>query len=160
VKTWSQLNDVLVQTEALSRGYMVLIYIIVLAITATVIVNTLMMAVFERTREIGILTAIGMKSRRVMTMFFAESAFLAVGGIAIGLILGGSLVWYFTTNGFFIGNIGVNGIMLGERIYAHLTLNDAITLSSLAFVVTLLAALYPALLAARMEPVVALRGGE
>jgi len=160
VKTWRQLNDVLVQTEQLSSGYMVLIYLIVLAITATVIVNTLIMAVFERTREIGILTAIGMKSRRVMTMFFAESALLAVAGIIIGLILGGMMVWYFTTYGFFIGNMGVNGIMLGERIYAHLTLNDAVTLSLLAFVVTLLAALYPALLAARMEPVVALRGGE
>jgi ABC-type lipoprotein release transport system permease subunit len=76
------------------------------------------------------------------------------------LIVGGILVWYFTTNGFFIGNTGVNGIMLGERIYAHLTMNDAVTLTLLAFVVTLLAALYPALLAARMEPVVALRGGE
>jgi ABC-type lipoprotein release transport system permease subunit len=161
VKTWRQLNDVLVQTEELSRSYMILIYLIVLAITATVIVNTLIMAVFERTREIGILTAIGMKSRRVMAMFFTESALLAIGGIIIGLILGGILVWYFTNYGFYIGNMGLDeSVMIGERIYAHLTMNDAITLSLLAFVVTLLAALYPALLAARMEPVVALRGGE
>lgn len=160
IKTYSQLNDMLVQTEALSRSYMIFIYLIVLAITATVIVNTLIMAVFERTREIGILTAIGMKSRRVMAMFFTESALLAIAGIAIGLILGGIMVWYFTTYGFFIGNMGVDGILLGERIYARLTLNDAVTLSLLALIVTLLAALYPALLAARMEPVVALRGGE
>ena len=160
VKTYAQLNDVLVQTEALSRSYMIFIYLIVLAITATVIVNTLIMAVFERTREIGILTAIGMKSRRVMAMFFTESALLAVAGIAIGLILGGIMVWYFTTYGFFIGNMGVDGIMLGERIYARLTLNDVVSLSLLALIVTLLAALYPALLASRMEPVVALRGGE
>jgi ABC-type lipoprotein release transport system permease subunit len=160
VKTYAQLNDVLVQTEALSRSYMIFIYLIVLAITATVIVNTLIMAVFERTREIGILTSLGMKSRRVMTMFFAESALLAVAGIVIGLILGGVMVWYFTTYGFFIGNMGVNGIMLGERIYARLTLNDAVSLSLLALIVTLVAALYPALLAARMEPVIALRGGE
>lgn len=160
IKTYSQLNDMLVQTETLSRSYMIFIYLIVLAITATVIVNTLIMAVFERTREIGILTAIGMKSRRVMAMFFTESALLAIAGIAIGLILGGIMVWYFTTYGFFIGNMGVDGILLGERIYARLTLNDAVTLSLLALIVTLLAALYPALLAARMEPVVALRGGE
>lgn len=159
-RTWRQMNDVLVQTEELSNGFMIFIYLIVLAITATVIVNTLIMAVFERTREIGILTAIGMKSRRVMAMFFAESALLAIGGIVMGLILGGALAWYFSTYGFFIGNMGVNGMLLGERIYAHLTLNDAVTLAALAFVVTLLAALYPALLAARMEPVVALRGGE
>lgn len=159
-KTWRQMNDVLVQTEELSNGFMTFIYLIVLAITATVIVNTLIMAVFERTREIGILTAIGMKSRRVMAMFFAESALLAAGGIIMGLILGGALAWYFSTYGFYIGNMGVNGMLLGERIYAHLTLNDAVTLALLAFVVTLAAALYPALLAARMEPVAALRGGD
>lgn len=160
VKTWQQMNDILLQTEELSRGYMILIYLIVLAITATVIVNTLIMAVFERTREIGILTAIGMKGRRVMALFFTESVLLAVAGIAIGLLLGSIIVWYFSTYGFYVGNMGVNGILLGERIYAHLTMNDVVSLSLLAFVVTLLASLYPALLAARMEPVVALRGGE
>lgn len=160
VKTYAQLNDVLVQTEALSRSYMIILYLIVLAITATVIVNTLIMAVFERTREIGILTAIGMKGRRVMAMFFTESAMLAAGGILMGLIIGGIMVWYFTNYGFFVGNMGVDGIMLGEVIYARITLNDVVSLSLLTLIVTLVAALYPALLAARMEPVVALRGGE
>ncbi len=75
------MNELLVQTEELAGGYMIMIYLIVLAITATVIVNTLIMAVFERTREIGILAAIGMKGRRIMAMFFAESSLLAVGGI-------------------------------------------------------------------------------
>jgi putative ABC transport system permease protein len=156
------MNDILTQTEQLSRGYMIVLYLIVLGITATVIVNTLIMSVFERTREIGILSAIGMKGRSIMAMFFAESSLLAVGGIAIGLILGGLLVAYASTFGFSIGDLaaGMTGILLGEKIYAHLTLNDTITLAVIAFVVTMLAGLYPALLAARMEPVEALRGGE
>ena len=133
---------------------MIVLYLIVLAITATVIVNTLIMAVFERTREIGILSAIGMKGGRIMAMFFAESSLLAVGGIIMGLILGGLLVAYASyQSAFIIGNMGMTGIMIGERIYAYLTLNDAITLTITAFIITLLAALYPALLAARMEPV-------
>lgn len=161
VLTFEQMNDILVQTEALAGGYMVVIYLIVLAITATVIVNTLIMAVFERTREIGILSAIGMKGRRIMAMFFAESSLLAVGGIAIGLVLGGLMVVYASTVGFYIGDFGINTTMaLGDTIYAYLTPGDAVTLTVLAFVVTLLAALYPALLAARMEPVEALRGGQ
>jgi putative ABC transport system permease protein len=144
----------------MAGGYMVLIYLIVLAITATVIVNTLIMAVFERTREIGILSAIGMKGSRIMAMFFAESSLLAVGGIVIGLLLGGLMVYYASTVGIHIGNFGTTGILLGETIYARLTLQDTVTLTVLAFIVTLLAALYPARLAARMEPVQALRGGE
>lgn len=160
VVTFEQMNDILAQTDALAGGYMVIIYLIVLAITATVVVNTLIMAVFERTREIGILSAIGMRSSRIMAMFFAESSLLAIGGIVIGLILGGLLVLYASTVGFYIGDFGITGIPLGERIYAYLTPGDTLMLTALAFIVTLVASLYPARLAARMEPVQALRGGE
>ncbi len=160
VKTYLQLNDIIVQTEQMSSAYMYLLYMIVLGITASVIVNTLIMSVFERTREIGILSAIGMKPWRIMVMFFIESLLLAVGGIIIGLILGGLMVYYASTVGFYIGNMGITGILLGERIYAYLTVKDTVNLAIVAFIVTLLAALYPALLAARMEPVTALRGGK
>lgn len=160
VKTWSQMNELLVTVEQFSGAAMAMLYLIVLGITATVIINTLAMAVFERTREIGILSAIGMRGNRIMAMFFAESSLLAVGGIAIGLVLGGILVWYASVYGFYLGNLGMTNILLGERIRGYLTLNDAVTLTVMTFVITLLAALYPALMAARMEPVDALRGGK
>ena len=159
VRTYQQLNQVLADTEAFANSYMGFIYIIVLAITATVIVNTLMMAVFERTREIGILSAIGMKASRIMGMFFAESSLLAVGGILMGLVLGGIMVYIATNFGFYVGNLGMTGIMIGERIYAYPAWNEFVTLTILTFIVALLAALYPALLAARMEPVEALHSG-
>ena len=164
VKTWQQLNDLLIQTEKLYSGYMVILYLIVLGITATVIVNTLIMAVFERTREIGILSAIGMKSGRIMAMFFAESTLLAIGGILMGLLLGGMLVAYFTVYGIPLGDYGLSSgsgsMLLGDAIYASLTVSDAVGLTAAAFIITLLAGVYPAVLAARMEPVQALRGGK
>lgn len=157
--TWEDSNEMIVMFEEFAGAYMMVLYLIVLSITATVVVNALVMAVFERTREIGILAAIGMKSGRIMLMFFAESSLLAVGGILIGLVLGGLMVYYGTVQGFFIGDMGITGIMMGETIYAYLTVGDTITLTIMAFVVTLLAALYPALMAARLEPVKALHGG-
>lgn len=160
VKTWEQMNELVVQFEGLANSYMSLLYMIILAITATVIINTLIMSVFERTREIGILAAIGMRSGRIMAMFFAESSLLAVGGIVMGLVLGGLMIFYFVHYGFYIGNMGLTGIMLGERIYAQPTIKDTVNLSIITFIVTLLAALYPALLAARMEPIEALHGGK
>jgi ABC-type lipoprotein release transport system permease subunit len=160
VVTYREMNDMILQMEEFSRSYMVVIYLIVLAITATVIVNTLIMSVFERTREIGILSAIGMKSSRIMSMFFAESGFLAIGGIIAGLIIGGLMVFYASTIGFYFGDVGATDMMIGERIYAYLTINDAITLTLLAFIVAILAALYPAIMAAQLEPVEAMRGGK
>ena len=158
--TWKQANELIMQTEQMANAYMVVLYLIVLAITATVIVNTLVMAVFERTREIGILAAMGMKASRIMAMFFAESSLLAIGGILIGLVLGGLLVAYATYFGFYIGNFGITGVLFGDRIYGYLTLENTITLTMAALVVTLVASLYPALLAARLEPVDALHGGK
>ncbi|HJW91537.1 MAG TPA: ABC transporter permease [Anaerolineales bacterium] len=160
VLTWTSMNELILTTEQLSNAYMILLYLIVLAITATVIVNTLIMAVFERTREIGILSALGMKSRTILAMFLAESSLLAVGGILMGLVLGYLVVTYFNRYGFYIGDFGVTGMLLGNTIYTDLTLQDTINLTITAFVITLLAGLYPAVLAARLEPVDALRGGK
>lgn len=160
IKTWKQSNELMTQLEEMSNAFMMVLYLIVLGITATVIVNTLVMAVFERTREIGILAAMGTKPGRIMAMFFAESILLALGGILIGLVLGGLMVAYAANVGFYVGQMGITGLMMGERIYGYLTLEDTLTLTITALVITLLAAIYPAVLAARMEPVQALRGGK
>ncbi|MEW5871553.1 MAG: ABC transporter permease [Chloroflexota bacterium] len=162
VKTWQQMNELILQFEQMANAYIYLLYLIVLAITATVIVNTLVMAVFERTREIGILAAIGMKGRRIMALFFAESGLLALGGILIGLPLGVLLSLYATRYGFYIGDLGMSasGLLIGERIHAYLTFQDTLNLTILAFVISLLAAIYPALLAANLEPVEALHSSK
>jgi ABC-type lipoprotein release transport system permease subunit len=100
-----------------------------------------------------------MKSSSIMGMFFAESSLLAVGGILIGWALGAILVVYFGIVGFSLADFGVSGILLGDRIFAHLTVEATVTLTLMAFVVTLLAGIYPARMAANMEPVAALHGG-
>ncbi len=159
IVTWQKMNEFILQTEQFANAYMVVLYLIVLAITATVVVNTLVMAVFERTREIGILAAIGMKSRRIMALFLTEAGLLALAGIAFGLVLGWLLCAYFARHGFYIGNVGLgSNFLLGDTIYAYLTWEDTLNLTIVAFAVTVAASLYPALLAARLEPIEALHG--
>ncbi len=159
VLTWQDMNELLVQTEELSASYMSFFYLIVLGIAATVIINTQLMSVYERTREIGILAAIGMRGRRLMAIFLAESGFLALGGILLGLAIGGVVVAYLTRYGFplSIEGFGITGMLFADKIYTELTIQDAVTLTVMTFIVTLLAGLYPAVLASRMEPVEALR---
>jgi ABC-type lipoprotein release transport system permease subunit len=158
VLTWREQNQFVVQFEDYAGVFLIFLYLIVLGITATVVTNTLVMAVFERTREIGILAAIGMKGRGIMAQFLAEAALLATGGVIGGLIIGGLMVAYFNVNGFYIGNMGLTGVLFEDRIFAHLTLNNAVTLAIVTYIITLVASLYPARLAARMEPVEALHG--
>ena len=127
--------------------------------TLTAYENIEIMSVYERTREIGILSAIGMRGRRLLTIFLAETGFLAVGGIVLGLIIGGAFVAYFTTYGFPLdmSQFGLTGILYSDKIYTQLTVKDAVQLTLMSFIVTMLAGLYPAVLASRMEPVAALR---
>jgi len=157
VLTWTDMNSLIVDTEAMAQSYISIFYMIVLAITASVIINTLIMSVYERTREIGILSAIGMRGNRILMLFLAESSLLAVGGVIMGLILGLLSTYYFNIHGFYIGNMGMTGMLISDTIYAKLTMNDTINVTIMSFVVTLLAGLYPAVMASRMEPVEALR---
>jgi len=157
IETWLDLNELSVQFERFAGAYMVIFYLIILGITATVVTNTLVMAVYERTREIGILSAIGMKGRRIMSAFLTEAALLATGGVLGGLILGGLIIAYVANVGLVIPAAqGVTGILLGDKIYPYVTSQDVISLTIVAYVITLIASLYPATLAARMEPVEAL----
>ncbi len=156
IATWRDQNQFVVQFEDYANAFFVVLYLIVLGITATVVTNTLVMAVFERTREIGILAAIGMKGRGIMAQFLMEAALLATGGVLLGLILGGAAVYYYTVNGIYIGNMGITGVLFEDRIYAYLTVDNMLNLAVVAYIVTLVASLYPARLAARMEPVEAL----
>jgi len=158
ILTWREQNQFVVQFEDFANAFFIIIYLIVLGITATVVTNTLVMAVFERTREIGILAAIGMKGSGIMAQFLAEAALLATGGVIGGLIIGGAAVAYFTVYGIYIGDYGITGVLFEDHIYAHLTLANTVNLAIVTYIITLIASLYPARLAARMEPVEALHG--
>jgi ABC-type lipoprotein release transport system permease subunit len=159
IRTWTEMNQLLVLVNDFSNAYLTVINLIVLGVTATVIVNTLLMSVFERTREIGILSAIGMKGRQIITLFLVEATLLGAVGITFGSLMGLAITAYFAKVGVFFGDLGISGEMLLEdRIYPILTIESAVNLIVTAFIITILASLYPARMASRMEPVEALHG--
>ena len=157
VFTWQELNSLIVDFETTANSYIGIFYVIILAITASVIINTMIMSVYERTREIGILAAIGMRGGRIMNMFLAESALLAVGGAVMGIALGILGVSLFNINGYYIGNMGITGMLVSNIIRARLTSSNVISLTIITFITTILAGLYPAIMASRLQPIEALR---
>jgi ABC-type lipoprotein release transport system permease subunit len=159
VEDWEELNQLLLLVEQLSNGVMFFFNLMVLGVTSTVIMNTLLMAVYERTREMGILGALGMKTRQVKALFLTEAALLAVGGVLIGLAIGVPLVLHYAQAGFFIGDMGVSAnssFMFGDSIYPYPTFGDAVSVSIAALFVTILSGYYPASQASKLEPVEAL----
>ena len=157
VKTWRDLNVLFVEWEAMAQSYIGFLYLIILAISVSVIINTLIMSVYERTREIGVLSAIGMRGGRIMMLFLTESSMLAVGGVLMGLVIGVLATMYFNVNGFYVGDMGLSGIAITDTVYAKLTMDNLVNLTIMTFVATILAGLYPAIMASRMQPVEALR---
>jgi ABC-type lipoprotein release transport system permease subunit len=158
--TWRDMNQVLLQAVEASEGITYLMYLVVLAVVAVVIANTLLMSVFERTREMGILAALGMKGREIMAMFVLEAGVLALLGIALGILLGSVGVFYLATEGWHIGelaNAATAEVAYGETIYASFAPSEMAQLAFASLAITLLAALYPAWFAARREPIEALR---
>ena len=135
------------------------IYFIVILVVAVLIANTLLMSVFERTREMGILAALGMKQRQVMLMFLFEAIILALTGIVAGLVLGFAVVAYMGQVGLSFSEdamASVEGFAYGSRMYPEFDPGQAIILSLFMFIVVTLVSLYPAWYAARLDPVKAL----
>ncbi len=158
--TWRDLNQVLLQTLTWAFNFYYLLDAIVMAVVAVVIANTLLMAVFERFREVGILGALGMKRRQIMLMFLLEALLLGIGGVIVGVVLGSAGVAYFAVNGLYLGEAAASSagsVALGSTIHFRFVPDVFAQLSLATLGIILLASLYPAWFAARQEPAVALR---
>jgi ABC-type lipoprotein release transport system permease subunit len=165
VLTWRDMNEMMLTLTESAMGVLYLFYGIVMAIVAVVVANTLLMSVFERTREMGILASLGMKGRQIMGMFLMESATLGLLGILLGVGLGSLGVYYLVTVGISLGDLdvtevygtGAGGFALGTTLYGTFAWGDTIVLSVVCLVIIMLASLYPAWFATRKEPIDALR---
>lgn len=156
--TWRDLNQVMIQSVETGMSFYTILDAIVMLIVAVIIANTLLMAVFERIREMGILAALGMKGRQIMAMFLLEGAMLGIGGILLGALIGLGGVAYLSTNGIFIGEMAGStpGIALGTTMYAAYAPQLFINLALWTLIIILLASLYPGWFAASREPAEAL----
>jgi ABC-type lipoprotein release transport system permease subunit len=159
IASWQTNFPELQQAVGSKNGVMNIFSVIILAIAGIGILNLLLMAVYERTREIGIMGAIGFKPRQVSTLFLLEGALMGVlgaaAGVALGVLVNGLLAKYGVDYSAY-ANLTQYTALLNGRIYSTLGLENLPMRILTAIIVSILAAYYPAREAAHKEPAEAL----
>ena len=162
VRPWWEVSPETVEMLGLTGVTTGFFAVIILGIAAFIIINTLLMSVYERTRELGVLAAIGTRPRQIVSMILAESALLAGLSAALGLALGLSGTAWLASSGLRLdvgdgASFTIAGVALDPVVHAQLTADNVlIPLFTLGFV-AVIGGLWPAVRAARLDPVTAIR---
>ncbi|MCK5306856.1 MAG: ABC transporter permease [Candidatus Omnitrophica bacterium] len=129
------------------------IKLMLIAIVLVSIMNVMIMAVYERIREIGTIAAMGTLPKKILSMFLVEGFSLGILGAVIGNVIGVSIVYILN-----ISKITFNfGRQTGLVLEPTVNFIDIFTISTIVIIVSVLASLQPAFKASRMEPIKALR---
>jgi ABC-type lipoprotein release transport system permease subunit len=162
VVTWKQLDPSLVQAIQLDDASIYILLLIVFFIVALGIVNTLLMSVFERAHEFGVLLALGLEPARVVAMVSLESLALGLMSLVGGTVLGLAASYYVQAYGIdltrWTQGISMASAFMEPVLYARVGWPSTVKSCALVLLITVLAGLYPAVKASRLSPVDSLRG--
>ena len=146
VLDWKEIMPGLLQSIKIDLLAGLIFYVILIIVVAFSIMNTFLMAIFERTREFGIMMAVGTAPGRLVKLLLIESTAMTMLGIVAGIIGGILVTSYFQVHGIDIGGsseflrqYGISG-----KLYPQLSLLSATIGPGLVLIITLIAALYPA----------------
>jgi putative ABC transport system permease protein len=155
--TWEQMGGPFIGGVLVTRFIANIMDIVMTIIVAAGVLNTALMSVFERTREVGTLRAVGARRSRVLVLYLLEALFLGLGSAALGAMFGACLVVGFGKWGIPAFSEAQRYSYGGDYLFPALNWMDVATVPAVMVVVCVLAAVGPALMAARMRPADALR---
>ena len=158
VDPWYVTDPTTKQTMEMEKEIMSLFGLVILLIAGVGILNLLLMAVFERTREIGILAAMGMKRWETLVLFLMEGTYIGLLGAVVGCVVGGLINLYFGQVGlpWAAAEYSELTALLGDHIYFDVGFGLLLNRGLTVVIIAALAALYPAWQASRREPAEAL----
>jgi ABC-type lipoprotein release transport system permease subunit len=160
IKTWRDLMPTLASMLDSTRGIVQIVFFVIYIVVAILILNAMLMAVFERIREFGVLKAIGVSPTNVMTIILTESSIQTLLAILTGVALSLPGLWYLANYGIDTGALGgtsMMGIAWNRMWYSVVTPWSFIAPVLTLIIMASLAVIYPALKAARISPVQAMR---
>ena len=159
IASWETNFPELVSALTTKGGVMNIFGVIMLLVAGIGILNLLLMAVYERTREIGLLGAMGLKPRQISLIFLTEGAVIGLVGVVAGVVLGLLINISFGVVGLDysqFSSLTEYTALINDRIYPSLGLEKIVQRTLTAIIISILAAYFPARAAAQHEPAEAL----
>jgi len=159
VMTWKELQPELSLYEDVAGIELYIILVIILFALAFGIINTMLMVVLERVRELGMLMAIGMNKFRVFSMIMLETVMLTLTGGVIGMIIGWIIIAAFSKHGIDLSSVseGMEAFGIDAIFYPSITLEFYLNLTIMVIITGILASVYPARKALKLNPADAIR---
>jgi ABC-type lipoprotein release transport system permease subunit len=155
ILTWKELKPGLPQSIKLDMISGIIWYLFLILVVAFSIMNTFLMAIFERTKEFGVMLALGTKPKRLVKILLIESMSMTAMGLVIGMVLGSILTLYFQEVGIDLGGASeiTSQFGISGKLHPRLSFISLVIGPSAVLVITFFAALYPALKARKLNTV-------
>ncbi|MGR6839944.1 ABC transporter permease [Aliivibrio wodanis] len=158
VQDWLQLQPLLsTMMSSMDAGNQIILIIFVAAMGFGII-NILLMSVFERTREFGVLMAVGMKKTNIRRLIILESGFIGGVGAGLGVICSIFFIYVLNQTGIPLDTMaeGLNAFGVDSTLYPSVSLNDYVTVFTMVWLVSIFSGLYPAHQIIKKNPVEAM----
>ena len=159
-KNWRELKPVIARILDLADSQMIIMIIITYTAVAMVVLNAMLMSVFERIRELGIMKAVGVTPWQIMRLIYAEMFIQVAVASLIAILSGWSLSLYFQKKGIDLSSMAegasFGGVAIDPVWRAYLTSDAVVTPIIFLFIIASLAVLYPAVKAAVIRPISAI----
>lgn len=160
IRTWSEISPELSYMQGMAESMLLIILTIILFALAFGLVNTMLMSVFERVHELGMLMAVGMNRKKVFGMIMFETSFLTFLGAMGGMLLGVLTIQLFSRAGIDLAAVGgdsLNDFGFPSMVYPALKPSFFLMLSVLVVITAFLTSIYPAMKALGLKPAEAIR---
>jgi putative ABC transport system permease protein len=160
IRSWSEISPELSFMSEMSGMMMMILVGIILLALAFGLLNTMLMTIFERTRELGVLMSVGMNKARVFSMIIFETTFITLTGAAAGVLIGSATIWITSGTGIDFTSVGgdtLSDFGFDAVVYPTLETSFFGYLAVMVLVTALLSSIYPAWKALKLNPAEAVR---
>ena len=155
VETWDDISKDLAYANEMLAAVLYIFMMIILTGLSFGIVNTMLMAILERKKEIGMLMSIGMNRYKIFLMICFETTFLSMIALPFGLISSYLIVEYYSVVGIDLSIVeaGLENFGVGTRLYLKVPQEQYVVVAIMVFMISIISSIFPSLRALKINPV-------